>query len=151
MSFVPLLLIIHVGFALGLLLPSIVLPFALRAQRPATVSASPLVRGLLVLQGRGTVVIGAGLFLSGGGLLLFIGVGLLSQPWLLVALTIYAANLLVAFFIQRPSLRRLLRVGAAFDGGAWADGARRQRYISYLLGGLTGAIGLLMSAKPRLW
>ena len=54
MPFVPLMLVIHILLALGLLLPSILLPFALRAKRPATESASPMVRTLLVLQAKGS-------------------------------------------------------------------------------------------------
>jgi hypothetical protein len=151
MDLLPILLLIHVTLALGLLLPSILLPFALRAKRPATESASPVVRGLLVLQAKGTLVFGVGLAASGIALLATLGVGLASQPWLLVALGIYVANLVVAFFIQRPNLRRLVGVRAAFDDRVWESRARRQRYVSYLMAGLTSTIGLLMSAKPNLW
>ena len=151
MPLVPLLIAVHVAFALGLLLPSLLLPFALRTRRPATESASPIVRFLLVLQAKGTVVIGLGVALSGVALLLVLGVGLVSQPWLLVALGIYAANLAVAFFIQRPNLRRLVGVRAAFDDRIWEARARRQRYVSYVMAGMTGTIGLLMSTKPGLW
>jgi hypothetical protein len=84
-------------------------------------------------------------------LLLVLGVGLVSQPWLLVALGIYAANLAVAFFIQRPNLRRRVGVRAAFNDRVWEARARRQRYVSYVMAGMTGTIGLLMSAKPGLW
>jgi len=151
MPLVPLLIAVHVVFALGLLLPSLLLPFALRARRPATESASPIVRLLLALQAKGTVVIGLGVALTGVALLLVLGVGLVSQPWLLVALGIYAANLAVAFFIQRPNLRRLVGVRAAFNDRVWEARARRQRYVSYVMAGMTGTIGLLMSAKPGLW
>jgi hypothetical protein len=151
MSHVPFILAIHIVLALGLLLPSILLPFALRSKRPATESASLLVRGLLVLQAKGTLVIGLGLALSGIGLLLVLGTSLVSQPWLLVALGIYGANLVMAFFIQRPNLRRLVGVKATFDDRVWEARTRRQRYVSYLMAGLTSTIGLLMSAKPNLW
>ena len=151
MPLAPLLIAVHVVFALGLLLPSLLLPFALRARRAATESASPVVRFLLVLQAKGTVVIGLGVALTGVALLLVLGVGLVSQPWLLVALAIYAANLAVAFFLQRPNLRRLVGVRAAFDDRVWEARARRQRYVSYVMAGMTGTIGLLMSAKPGLW
>jgi hypothetical protein len=147
----PILLIIHITLALGLLLPSILLPFALRAKRPATESASPLVRGLLVLQAKGTLVFGAGLALSGLALVFVLGMTLVSQPWLLVALSIYAANLVVAFFIQRPNLGRLVGVRASFDDRVWEARARRQRYVSYLMAGLASTVGLLMSTKPNLW
>ena len=92
-----------------------------------------------------------GLVLSGAGLLLGLGIGLVSQPWLLVALSIYAANLVVAFFIQRPNLRRLVGVRAAFDDRIWAARARRQRYVSYVMAALTSSVGVLMSTKPHLW
>jgi hypothetical protein len=151
MPFVQLLLVTHILLALGLFLPSILLPFALRARRPATESASPIVRSLLVLQARGTLVLGAGLAVSGAALLATLGIGLLSQPWLLVALAIYAANLVVAFFIQRPNLRRLVGVRSAFDDKLWEARARRQRYLSYVMAGLTSTIGFLMSTKPNLW
>ena len=41
-------------------------------------------------------------------MLIVLGPQLLSQPWLFIALAIYAANLLIAFFIQRPGLARLI-------------------------------------------
>jgi hypothetical protein len=151
MPLVPVLLILHIALALGLLLPSILLPFALRAQRPAAESGSPVVRGLLVLQAQGAVAIAAGLAVTGIGLVAAVGTSLLAQPWLLVAVGIYAANLLLALFIQRPNLRRLLNVRAAWDDRVWQARARRQRYISYVMAGLTSTIGLLMSAKPNLW
>jgi len=151
MPLFPLLLATHIALAVGLLLPSILLPFALRARRPASESASPLVRLLLVLQARGTLVIGVGLAVTGVGLLLTLGTSLASQPWLILALAIYAANLVVAFFIQRPNLRRLVGIGASSDDRVWRARARRQRYVSYVMAGLTGAIGLLMSGKPQLW
>jgi hypothetical protein len=151
MPLVQLLLVTHILLALGLFLPSILLPFALRARRPATESASPIVRSLLVMQARGTLVLGAGLAVSGAALLATLGIGLLSQPWLLVALAIYAANLVVAFFIQRPNLRRLVGVRSTFDDKLWEARARRQRYISYVMAGLTSTIGFLMSTKPNLW
>jgi hypothetical protein len=151
MPLLPLLLVTHIGLAAGLLLPSILLPFALRARRPAVESGSPVVRALLVMQARGTVVIGGGLAITGALMVVVLGSGLLSQPWLLVALAIYAANLVVAFFIQRPNLRRLVGVKATFDDRVWQARARRQRYVSYAMAALTSVIGLLMSAKPQLW
>ncbi len=60
-------------------------------------------------------------------------------------------NLGIAFFIQRPNLRRLVGVTAAADDEAWKDRAKRQRYVSYLMAGLVGTIGFLMSSKPVLW
>lgn len=150
MSILPILIAIHVALALALLVPAVILPFALRRRSPdAGAPESALVRGLLALQSRGSTVIGLGLLATGLGLLWVLGFELLSQPWLLVALAIYAINLVVAFFIQRPGLRALL--GARGDDATWVARARRQRYLSYLMAGLVGAIGFLMSTKPDLW
>ena len=150
-QFFPLLLATHIVLAVSLFLPSILLPFALRAKRPATESHSPVVRSLLWMQTNGTVVIGAGLALTGLGLVGVLGTQLLQQPWLLVALGIYAFNLGLAFFIQRPNLRRLIGIRAAADDATWKAWARRQRYVSYAMAGLVGTIGFLMSTKPALW
>ncbi len=150
-SLFPVVLILHISLAVGLFLPSILLPFALRTRRATVESGSAVVRGLLWAQGHGTVVIGAGLALTGIGLISILGPSLLQQPWLLVALSIYAANLLLAFFIQRPNLRRLIGVRAAADDRVWKERAKRQRYVSYLMAGLVGTIGFLMSTKPTFW
>ncbi len=149
-SLFPILLATHVILAVSLFLPSILLPFALRTRRAAVDSDSGLVRTLLWGQSHGTLVIGAGLALTGVGLIAALGPTLLQQPWLLVALLIYAANLALAFFIQRPNLRRLVGITAAADDRVWLDRARRQRYVSYLMAGLVGVIGFLMSTKPSL-
>ena len=67
--------------------------------------------------------IGLGLALTGIGLVASLGSSMLQQPWLLLALTIYFVNLAIAFFIQRPNLRRLVGVRAAADDNDLA-GAR---------------------------
>ena len=144
----PVLLATHVLLAVSLFLPSILLPFALRTRRAAVESESGLVRTLLWIQSHGTMVIGAGLALTGVGLIASLGPTVLQQPWLLVALVIYALNLGLAFFIQRPNLRRLVGIKAAADDRVWLARARRQRYVSYLMAGLVGVIGFLMSTKP---
>jgi hypothetical protein len=85
-------------------------------------------------------------------LLVVLGPQLLTQPWLLIALGIYAANLLLAFFVQRPGLRRLLRMKTLqtdAERDRWRNWARRQRYVSYVMAGLVGLIGFLMSTKPQ--
>jgi hypothetical protein len=93
---------------------------------------------------------GAGLAITGAGLVAVLGPSLLAQPWLLVALSVYAVNLVIAFFVQRPNLRRLIGIRAAPDDRTWLARARRQRYVSYLMAGLVGVIGFLMSTKPSL-
>jgi hypothetical protein len=147
----PVLLVTHISLAVSLFLPSILLPFALRTRRAAAESPNRFVRFLLWMQAHGTVVIGAGLALTGVGLLSVLGAQLLSQPWLLLALAIYAGNLVLAFFVQRPNLRRLIGVRAAGDDRVWQARARRQRYVSYAMAALVGTIGFLMSTKPTLW
>ncbi|GIW19873.1 MAG: hypothetical protein KatS3mg065_0169 [Chloroflexota bacterium] len=160
MSTFSILLTIHVALAVALFLPS--LPPPVRPAEPTAgggASASPiepaehglLVRFLLVLQSHGTVAIGAGLAATGLGMLALLGPTLLAQPWLLLALVIYATNLALAYFIQRPNLRRLLGIGGSADDPVWRARARRQRYVSYLMAGLTGTIAFLMSTKPALW
>ncbi len=148
----PLFLIAHIALAVSLFLPSVLLPFAFRSRRGSLApdQSGRFVRFLLALQSRGTVWIGAGLAISGLGLIASLGVRVLEQPWLLVALAIYALNLLLAYFIQVPRLRRLIGLRSGSDP-RWPDLARRQRYISYVMAGLVGTIGFLMSTKPVLW
>jgi hypothetical protein len=150
-SYFPILLGAHIILAVSLVLPSILLPFALRTRRAAVESGSPVVQSLLWAQSHGTIAIGLGLALTGIGLVASLGSSMLEQPWLLLALTIYFVNLGIAFFIQRPNLRRLVGVRAAADDKTWLERARRQRYVSYLMAGLVGTIGFLMSSKPVLW
>lgn len=150
-ALLPLVLVAHISLAVCLVLPSILLPFALRTRRATVDSDSRVVQGLLYVQSNGTMVIGLGLAITGLAMISVLGSGLLQQPWLLVALTIYFVNLAIAFFIQRPNLRRLVGVTAAADDEVWKDRARRQRYVSYLMAVLVGTIGFLMSSKPVLW
>lgn len=147
----PFLLVAHICLALALLAPSLILPFLLR-RRPAGEGPSNMATFLARLQGNGTLLIGLGVAISGAGLLLTLGIGLLSQPWMLVALGLYAANLLVAAFVSRPNLRRLVGLRqASIDDDAWTRRARRQRYVAYGMAAATGVIGFLMSTKPELW
>jgi Predicted integral membrane protein (DUF2269) len=148
---VPVLLAIHIALAVSLFVPSILLPFALGRRRAAVESDNAVVHGLLFAQSHGTVLVGAGLAVTGLGLIAALGGTVLGQPWLLVALSIYAANLALAFFVQRPNLRRLVGVRSTRDDQVWSGRARRQRYVSYLMAALVGTIGFLMSSKPVLW
>ena len=150
-SLFPLLLATHIILAVSLFLPSILLPFTLRARRATVDSGNGMVQALLWAQASGTLVVGLGLALTGIGLVAAIGPEVVRQPWLMVALGIYFANLAIAFFIQRPSLRQLVGIRAAADDQRWQERARRQRYLSYLMAGLVGTIGFLMSSKPVLW
>jgi hypothetical protein len=149
-SLLPILLVAHIALAIGLFLPSILLPFALRTRRAAVDSGSGVVRTLLWGQSHGTLVIGGGLAITGLGLVAALGPTILQQPWLAIALLVYGVNLALAFFIQRPNLRRLVGITAAADDRLWLSRARRQRYVSYLMAGLVGLIGFLMSTKPSL-
>ena len=146
------LLITHVALAIALFLPSFLLPFAFRARRGSLKAegASGFVRFLLALQSKGTLWIGVGLAITGIGLLASLGFRLLEQPWLLVALAIYVFNLGLAYFVQVPRLRKLIGLRGDADP-RWPELARRQRYISYVMAGLVGTIGFLMSTKPTLW
>jgi hypothetical protein len=145
-------LIVHIAMALALFVPSLLLPFAFRARRG---SLDPNKTGrfmqfLLAVQSQGTVWIGLGLAVTGIGLIAFLGTSVLRQPWLLVALAIYGVNLGLAYFIQVPRLRTLIGLTNGSDP-RWPALARRQRYISYVMAGLVGTIGFLMSTKPALW
>src|SRR5687767_465776 len=151
-SLFPLVLAAHIVLAISLFMPTILLPFALRLkggkleQGPGRFS-----RALFWLQRNGSWLIGAGLAGTGIVLVLTLGTQLLAQPWLLLALSLYGVNLLIAFVIQRPGLARLLRLQPGESEEArhrWRDRARRQRYFSYVMAGLIGVIAFLMSTKP---
>jgi len=149
MTWFPILLVVHIALAIALLLPSVLLPFVLRRSSGEPGAAT---RALMAMQGTGTLIIAAGLALTGAAMLWILGPDLLTQPWLMVALTLYAINLVVAAVISRPNLRRLIglsRSGA--DDETWRRRARQQRYVAYGMAGVIGVIGLLMSTKPNLW
>ena len=149
MNWFPFLLIAHVALAISLLAPSLVLPFLLR-QGPDAGPPGRSTRLLMSLQGTGSLFIAVGLALTGAGLVISLGAEILAKPWLLVALAVYALNLLLAAFISRPSLRRLMRFSHP-DSEGWRQQARRVRYLAYAMAVATGLIGFLMSAKPALW
>jgi uncharacterized membrane protein len=149
MTWFPVLLVMHVGLAIGLLLPSVLLPFVLRRSRGRP---GPFTRALMAMQGTGTLIIGAGLAVTGAAMLWVLGPQLLAQPWLLVALALYAVNLLVAGLVSRPNLRRLIGLRSdGTDDETWRRRARQQRLIAYGMAGVIGVIGFLMSTKPDLW
>ena len=156
-SLFPAILATHITLAICLLVPAVLLPFTLRTRSVAP-NATPdqpgrVVRGLSAVQAHGTVVIGAGLALTGMAMIVVLGPRMLEQPWLLVSLATYAVAAVVAFAIQRPQLRKLqARDGIATDAdrAAWRDRARRQRYVAYGLTSMVGLIAFLMSTKPQL-
>ena len=105
----------------------------------------------MAMQGTGTLIIAAGLAITGGAMLWILGPELLAEPWLLAALTLYAVNLVMAAVISRPNLRRLVGLGESGDDATWRRRARQQRYVAYGMAGIIGVIGFLMSTKPTLW
>ena len=153
----PILIVVHVTLAIALFVPSLLLPFTQRRRAGGDATDGPgrVGRGLGWLQANGSLPLGIGLGLSGLGLVAILGASVLRQPWLLVALGIYAVDLGLAYFVQRPAVKRLageqVASGSTYDYRLLAAGGRRQRYLSYLMAGLIGAIGLLMSTKPALW
>ena len=150
------LLTTHVVLAISLFLPAFLLPFTMRTRgtdgEPMVAPTSGRFVGMLVwLEAHGTLIIGVGVAATGVAMLLVLGGAFLDQPWLLVALAIYATVLGVAFFIQRPGVRRLLGLRQAAteeEKERWRVRARRQRYVSYLMAAAIGIIGWLMMNKP---
>jgi hypothetical protein len=157
-QYFPLILATHVTLAVTLLVPAVLLPFTLRNRLVnANYDAPPpgrLVRAMLWAQAHGTVVIGAGLALTGIAMLTVLGPRMLEQPWLLVSLATYAVTAVIAFGFQRPTLRRLMRrdgIETDADREAWRARARRQRYVAYAITTAVGFIAFMMSTKPVLW
>ena len=149
MNWFPVLLVTHIGLAVALLLPSVLLPFVLRRNDDAS---PPATKALTTMQGTGTLIIATGLGITGTAMLLILGPELLTQPWLLVALTLYGINLVVAAVISRPNLRRLIGLSlAGADDETWSRRARQQRYVAYGMASVIDVIGFLMSTKPNLW
>ena len=153
----PYLLMIHVILAISLFVPAFALPFTMRTRG---MDGEPVVGGnrgrtvrtLIWLEAHGTVIIGVGVAATGIGMLAILGAQFAQQPWLLVALSIYALVLGVSFFIQRPGVRRLLGLKEAAteeEKERWRRRARRQRYISYGMAAAIGLIGWLMMSKPQ--
>ena len=65
MPLFPLVLGVHIVLAVGLFLPALLLPFALRTNRSVVSSRGTVVRGLLALQGTGSIVVGGGVAITG--------------------------------------------------------------------------------------
>lgn len=155
-SLFPVLLTTHVVLAISLFIPAFLLPFTMRTHGrdgDPVVDADPgrVKRTLIWLEHHGTLIIGAGVAITGIAMLITLGAAFAEQPWLMVALSLYALILLVTFFVQRPGVRRLLRLSVAAteeEKERWRSRARRQRYISYVLAAGIGVIGWLMMSKP---
>ena len=154
----PLILATHITLAVALFVPSLLLPFTLRNRLVNQGYQAPepgrFVRLMLWMQAHGTLVIGTGLALTGLAMIAVLGPRMLEQPWLLVSLLTYAVTAVVAFAVQRPSLRGLLRrdgIETEADREAWRARARRQRYIAYAITTAVGFIAFMMSTKPLLW
>ena len=149
MNWFPILLVTHIALAVSLLLPSVLLPFLLRR---GSGEPGPFARFLMAMQGIGTVLISIGLAVTGGAMLWILGPELLTEPWLLAALTLYGVNIVVALVVSRPNLRRLIGLRASgTDDATWRRRARQQRLVAYGMAGVIGVIGFLMSTKPELW
>ena len=143
----PILLAVHVAPASGLLLPTVALPFLLRDTAP-TGPRGNATSWLVRLQSEGAVPIALGVAATGVALLLLLGVEVLQRGWLLVALVLYAINLVIAVAVARPELRSLL--GGRGDEASWRARARRARWIAYGMAAVIGVIGLLMMTKPAI-
>lgn len=151
----PYVLIAHITFAISLFLPSFLLPFTMRTRTrdgdPVRTEPGRFVQLLLWLERNGTTIIGIGVLITGLLMLSILGSTFAQQPWLLAGIAIYAGVLVVSFFIQRPGLRKLLRLSSDAspqEQEKWRIRARRQRYVSYGMAGAIGIIGWLMMAKP---
>lgn len=157
-SLFPYILATHVSLAIALFVPSLLLPFTLRSRLVNRGYHAPppgrFVRVMLAMQAHGTIVIGAGLALTGVAMVAVLGPRIVEQPWLLVSLATYAVTAIVALAIQRPTLRRLVRreaIETDEDREAWRARARGQRYLAYAITSAVGLIAFLMSTKPTLW
>lgn len=157
-SLFPIILATHITLAIALFVPSLLLPFTLRNRLVNVGYDAPepgrFVKVLLAIQAHGTIVIGTGLAITGLAMVAVLGPRILEQPWLLVALATYAVTAVVAFAVQRPTLRRLVRrehIETDADREAWRANARRQRYVAYGITTAVGLIAFLMSTKPALW
>jgi hypothetical protein len=148
------LLVVHIALALSLLVPAVVLPLLGRGGTDTEAAPGRGSRGLLWLQ-RHAGALGVGVAATGVALIAVLGLDVIRQPWLLVALAIYGVNLAIAVFVQQPRLRRISEASATARSGeeerALRRQMRRQRGVSYLMAVLIGAIGFLMSTKPALW
>ena len=94
-----------------------------------------------------------GLLLVTGLIMTFVGNIPLTTPWILTALVLYVALVLVGLFGYTPTLRRqvqLVESGAA-DTPEFASLTSRGTILGVVLAILALAITFLMVVKPSLW
>ena len=123
-SYFPILLGAHIILAVSLVLPSILLPFALRARRATVESGSRVVQGLLWAQIARHVAIGVGLALTGSAWSRRSGRRCSSSRGCCWPSRSTSSTSAIAFFIQRPNLRRLVGIRAAADDRTWLERAQ---------------------------
>lgn len=116
--------------------------------RTSAVVATRLILPLAILQG-----------VTGLGLVLLEGTELLTRPWLLVAIVLYAIALYIAIGLNLPNLRRLIELSTPPAGappGPPAGGpppeliarAARAKQYGQAMSGLVVVIVFLMVVKP---
>jgi uncharacterized membrane protein len=88
-----------------------------------------------------------------GLFLVWIGPYGLLEPWLVVALVLYAAILLLGIFGYSPTLRRQIALAesAGVASAEYAAVGRRSTLLGILLVVIVVVIEFLMTAKPALW
>ena len=143
----------HIVLAISLFLPAFLLPFTLRPHGGEVEEGQGRVsRALLWLQRNGTLIIGAGVALTGVLADPHPRHALLGQPWLLLALAHLRDD--PAAGILHPAARAAPTAGPApgrerGDKERWRTRARRQRYVSYVMAGAIGLIGWLDDDQAR--
>ncbi|HXF82456.1 MAG TPA: DUF2269 family protein [bacterium] len=111
-----------------------------------------VLRGVQVLDDRLATPAYALLFVTGAALV-YVGETRWTTPWLLTALVLYAAVVVLGLVGYTPTLRR--QIGALRTAGpdapAYLEAARRARRIGLAVAVLVTVIVFLMVAKPALW
>jgi uncharacterized membrane protein len=94
-----------------------------------------------------------GMSLITGLVLVFLGNWSLTTPWLMTALVLYGAAILLGFFGYTPILRQQIQLAetAGPQSEAYARVARRGTMIGIILAIIVVAIVFLMVVKPSLW
>ena len=161
MSLLPWMLFLHIAGAIVAFGPGFALSifgaasgrepqhanFVLRA---AEIVARRLILPLAIFQG-----------ITGVGLVLLEGTELLTKPWLLIAIVLYAIALYIAIGLNLPNLRRLIELTTPPAGGPPAGGppaggpppelldrVAKSRQYGMAMSGLVLVIVFLMVVKP---